>query len=344
MLGGMSCAYAQEGPSEKMRGGGDPGPSMQDRNSSDTANNPSAQSDEKPNRSERGESTKARSAEKSDAGKPEDKSSKARSAEDKSDTKRATKTDEPSSRQSRTDEDKSAPDKSAKGNDGDTTNKSATDTRDQSDRKAAESESKEGQKTAGDKTSLDKAKHVDLTGDKKTRVQAAFKGAGDVKHRTNVDIRINVGTRLPRDWEFVPVPVAVVEIVPEYRDYLFVWVDDQYVICDPNTYEVVAVLPADRTYAAGSTNTGGGSKCAQLSLSKNEEELILESVRGGKEVDISDLSVGRTVPRDVELLTFPDRVISEASELRSCRYFDAGDQLAIVDPDEDKIVAIIDKG
>jgi hypothetical protein len=53
--------------------------------------------------------------------------------------------------------------------------------------------------------------------------------------------------------------------------------------------------------------------------------------------------VGRKVPRDVELLSFPDTVITEASELGSCRYFDAGDQIAIVDPDEDKIVLIIDK-
>ena len=154
--------------------------------------------------------------------------------------------------------------------------------------------------------------------------------------------RIAVGTRLPRDWDFVPVPDDVVVIVPEYRGYYFAYVDDQYVICDPDTYEVVAVIPAERSYAGGSS--GGGSKCSsQLSLNADDRELILRSVSRGREVDIADLSVGRKVPRDVELLSFPESVVSEASELGSCRYFDAGDQIAIVDPDEDKIVLIIDK-
>ena len=49
---------------------------------------------------------------------------------------------------------------------------------------------------------------------------------------------------MPRDWHFVPVPIAVIEVVPEYRDYVFVYVEDEYVICDPDTYEVVAVIPA----------------------------------------------------------------------------------------------------
>ena len=140
----------------------------------------------------------------------------------------------------------------------------------------------------------------------------------------------------------MPVPEDVVVIVPEYRGYYFAYVDDTYVICDPETYEVVAVIPADRSYAGGSSSAG--SKCSsQLSLNADERELILQSVSRGREVDIADLSVGRKVPRDIELLSFPDSVVSEATELGSCRYFDAGDQIAIVDPDEDKIVLIIDK-
>src|SRR4029079_14499710 len=180
--------------------------------------------------------------------------------------------------------------------------------------------------------------------DKRTRVQAALRSKGDIKRRTGVSITIAVGTRLPRDWEFVPVPQDVVVIVPEYRGYYFAYVDDTYLICDPETYEVVAVIPADRSYAGG--NSSARSKCSsQLSLNADERELILRSVSRGREVDFADLSVGRKVPRDVELLSFPESVVSEASELgscrRSCRYFAAGDQIAIVDPDEDKIVLII---
>ena len=41
------------------------------------------------------------------------------------------------------------------------------------------------------------------------------------------NIDISVGRRLPRDWDFVPVPTAVIAIVPEYRDYYFVYVEDE---------------------------------------------------------------------------------------------------------------------
>jgi hypothetical protein len=37
-------------------------------------------------------------------------------------------------------------------------------------------------------------------------------------------------------------------------------------------------------------------------------------------------------------------VLAEASALKGCQYFDAGDQIAIVNPDEHKIVLVIDKG
>jgi hypothetical protein len=53
--------------------------------------------------------------------------------------------------------------------------------------------------------------------------------------------------------------------------------------------------------------------------------------------------VGLEVPKGVELLRFPDSVLVEAKALEGCQYFDAGDQIAIVDPDEDKIVLLIDK-
>ncbi|MEP7248061.1 MAG: DUF1236 domain-containing protein [Gammaproteobacteria bacterium] len=345
MLGGVSCAYAQDGPSEKMRAPDGGAPSMQESDrGSDATTKRSSQGEEKSSESNRQEgSSKARATEKTESrsGQSEERGNKARSAEEKSDTKRATKSDNSSASK---DDAKGATEKSAnQGDKTDASKKSAADTGEQTDRKAGDATGAgEAQKAAGDKTSTDSAKRVDLTGDKRTRVQTALRSKGDIKRRTGVNITIAVGTRLPRDWEFVPVPDDVVLIVPEYRGYYFAYVDDTYVICDPESYEVVAVFPADRSYAGG--NSSAGSKCSsQLSLNADERDLVLQSVSRGREVDIADLSVGRKVPRDVELLSFPDSVISEASELGSCRYFDAGDQIAIVDPDEDKIVLIIDK-
>ncbi len=191
----------------------------------------------------------------------------------------------------------------------------------------------------------DKAKQVDLTDAKRDNVRSAFGRQKDLKRRTNVDIDISIGRRLPRGWDYRPVPVAVIEIVPEYRDYVFVYAEDEYVICDPNTYEVVAVIPAggSGTYAAG--GSGSADRCpARLTLSRDDRNLILDEARSSDEVDVRNLEVGWSVPADVELQRFPDKVVSEADELSGCRYFVARDQLAIVDPVEEKVVLVIDKG
>ena len=132
--------------------------------------------------------------------------------------------------------------------------------------------------------------------------------------------------------------------MPEYRDYVYVWVEDEYLICDPVTYEVVAVIPAGGgSRAAAASRSGGPDKCStRIELSASERALILDSVRG-REVDVADLEVGWSVPGEIQLERFPESVLAEASELSACRYFLADDQLAIVDPDEDKVVLLIDK-
>jgi hypothetical protein len=189
----------------------------------------------------------------------------------------------------------------------------------------------------------ERVKHVDLTADKRDRVQHAFRDKGDVKRRTDVDVDISIGRRMPRDWHFAPVPIAVIEVVPEYRDYVFVYVEDEYVICDPDTYEVVAVYPASASAGYASAGSSDNHCSTRIKLDDDQRELILKSVRLGHEVDVSNLEIGWSVPANIELERFPTAVLSEADELSACRYFIADDQLAIVDPDEDKVVLLIDK-
>jgi hypothetical protein len=189
------------------------------------------------------------------------------------------------------------------------------------------------------------AKRVDLSADKRDRIKTAFHEKGDVKHRTNVNIDIRVGTRLPRDFDFVPVPIAVIDIVPEYRGYYVVYVDDDYVICDPDTYEIVAVIPVSGGPSYASDYAG--ERCPdRLSLSADEKDLVAEAIsreERGRTVEVRYLSVGWSVPGEVELQRFPDPVISRVGELSSCRYFLAEDQIAVVSPDDEKVVLLIDR-
>ena len=61
---------------------------------------------------------------------------------------------------------------------------------------------------------------------------------------TNVNFAISVGTRVPRDVTFHPLPAQIVTIYPEWRGYEFVLVRDQIVVINPRTLEIVAVLEA----------------------------------------------------------------------------------------------------
>jgi len=185
------------------------------------------------------------------------------------------------------------------------------------------------------------ARHADLSGDKRNRIVTALRETKDVKHRTDGKFDLRVGRRLPRDWAFLPLPIAVVDLVPEYRDYLFAYVDDDYVICDPDTYEIVAIIPASGREYAG---YGGHGHCTdRIYLNEDEQDLILHSIRRANRVDVRGLTVGWAVPRDIELLPFPDRVLDRVGELGACRYFVADDQVAVVDPEEDRIVLLIDR-
>lgn len=61
----------------------------------------------------------------------------------------------------------------------------------------------------------------------------------------DVNFTISIGQSIPRTVELHPLPPRVVEIVPQYREYVyFVLADGRIVIVDPNSYEIVYVLSA----------------------------------------------------------------------------------------------------
>ncbi|MGA7996235.1 MAG: DUF1236 domain-containing protein [Bradyrhizobium sp.] len=60
----------------------------------------------------------------------------------------------------------------------------------------------------------------------------------------NVNFAISIGTRVPREVSFHPLPAEVVTVYPEWRGYEFFLVRDQIVVVDPRTLEIVAVLEA----------------------------------------------------------------------------------------------------
>uniref|UniRef100_UPI002F35A7CA DUF1236 domain-containing protein n=1 Tax=Methylobacterium radiotolerans TaxID=31998 RepID=UPI002F35A7CA len=66
----------------------------------------------------------------------------------------------------------------------------------------------------------------------------------NIRPVTNVNFAVRVGTAIPRSVSLHPLPPAILSVVPAYRGLQFVLVGDDIVIIDPDTYEIVDVIPA----------------------------------------------------------------------------------------------------
>jgi hypothetical protein len=82
-----------------------------------------------------------------------------------------------------------------------------------------------------------------MSSDQRTKITSVIREQ-HIAPVTHVNFSISVGTRVPRDVEFHPLPTEIVTIYPEWRGYEFILVGDQVVVVDPRTFEIVAVLDA----------------------------------------------------------------------------------------------------
>jgi hypothetical protein len=82
-----------------------------------------------------------------------------------------------------------------------------------------------------------------LSGDQRTKITTVIRDQ-HVQPVTNVNFSISVGTRVPRDVSFHPLPAEIVTLYPDWRGYEFILVRDQILVIDPSSLEIVAVLEA----------------------------------------------------------------------------------------------------
>jgi hypothetical protein len=87
------------------------------------------------------------------------------------------------------------------------------------------------------------AKSVQLSSEQRTRIHEVI-GRNSSARVDHVDFSLSVGTRVPRTVHVVVLPEDIVRIVPEYRGFKYIIVRDEIVILDPDTLEIVAIIPA----------------------------------------------------------------------------------------------------
>jgi hypothetical protein len=86
--------------------------------------------------------------------------------------------------------------------------------------------------------------NVQLSQDQRTKIRDVVVRDHNVARVDSVNFNISVGVAVPRTVHIAVLPPEVVTIVPEYRGFEYVVVGDQLLIIDPNTLEIVAILPA----------------------------------------------------------------------------------------------------
>lgn len=177
-----------------------------------------------------------------------------------------------------------------------------------------------------------------LSEQQRTTVRERFSRAGVQRNReTNVNFNIRVGASVPRSVTLHALPADVIEVVPAYRNYRYVYVRDEIVIVDPGSYEVVAVVTTD-----------GGSRAAgvrgrSLTLAPPDRAFVRQHIDRSASIrlGIGGLSIGMALPQGVALLPMPEVVVERYPDLRDYRYFVYEDDIAVVDPSTDEIVLIL---
>jgi hypothetical protein len=122
--------------------------------------------------------------------------------------------------------------------------KGAQDERGTNQRGAQEESPKSGVNAAEQHTTESKARgaSAQLSQNQRSRIGAII-GKSSARVTTNVQFNVAVGVRVPHDVHVEVLPEDVVEIVPEYEGYDYVIVGDNILIIDPDSLEIVAVIP-----------------------------------------------------------------------------------------------------
>lgn len=106
---------------------------------------------------------------------------------------------------------------------------------------AAPGQMKKDQAADDQQPSNETTASIDITTEQKTQIREIIR---ETKvEPADIDIDLRVGIEVPRTVELHPLPPRFIEIVPEYREYVyFVLVDGRVVIVKPDTYEVVYII------------------------------------------------------------------------------------------------------
>jgi hypothetical protein len=193
---------------------------------------------------------------------------------------------------------------------------------------------------------------VTLSNDQRTRVSARFAARIDrlnVPSLSRSRLSVSIGAIVPGSIRLYDVPVDIIDIYPGFRGHKFVVVDDEIVIIEPRNRRIVTMIPLsdERTAsrATARTTTGSAPSGERIRLLPEQRTIIRETVLQEPMCHYEqrlEFFLVIPLPTTVRVCEFPERVVTEVPEVRRYRYVTRGDEVLVVDPDEQRVVEVID--
>ncbi|MBT9288030.1 DUF1236 domain-containing protein [Prosthecodimorpha staleyi] len=175
-----------------------------------------------------------------------------------------------------------------------------------------------------------------LRGEEKVKITSTLVERARPVDKTKIKFKINVGTVVPRgSIQLYEVPTTVISLVPEYRGYQYFVVDDEIIIVEPSTFQIVEVV--DRS--GGGPATGA----ARLVIDRSKFSMIKRELRSQSEIKVKiNARQGEILPESVDLWDIPGSVVTEMPELRSYRYVVYQNEVLLIEPRTRRVIEVID--
>jgi hypothetical protein len=190
-----------------------------------------------------------------------------------------------------------------------------------------------------------------MTSEQRIRISTRFSDRIDrmnVRPLSRNSISVSIGAVVPRSVNLHVVPQDIVAIYPRFRGHRFVVVEEEIVIIEPRSYRVVAVLPMSggrQARASVRETTASAPARARLQLSPQERETIRTVVMREPACRLEqrvDFFLFVPIPRTVEICELPREVVSTVPAVGAYRYALRGDDIVLVDPEDHRVVEIIE--
>ena len=146
------------------------------------------------------------------------------------------------------------------------------------------------------------------------------------------NVKVNIGQRLPSGIQPHRVPADIVRIVPQYRDYDYTLVDNKVVLVDPRRREVVDILD----------DGPGAATYGRIAISDEMRIRFRELARASSTTVGTTPAGGALASNCLSLQPVPEAMVRDNAELRNYRYLAVGNQIVLVDAQQQKVVQVID--